>query len=768
VTRESTSPASWSISRLIAALEAGERDDENAPHVIKIPQFQRTVVWGEKKQGELIDSIHRGFPIGSLMLYEKSTDGEQKQYQLVDGLQRACSIWDYKRKPLTFFRLNRVGPEIQSIIEEISNLTNDDITVRDLAPVLDKWRLETKTTELSDGFDTFKLMTFLGDKFSIPMEVQSSLHEPCMRFLESVKEKLNIDSQEIPIIIYEGDSKHLPTIFERINTGSVELSKYQILAAQWVDISVRTENSEIIQAIDRKNQSLEEKGFKIDKWDESRGSAEPSLYEYLFGLGKVVAEKYPLLFSSKEPHEEESIGFALATVVRGLPISKMSEIGDKFPTELGYLNMRMFSSVCDEACSFVQDILEPFIGLKLNSRKQKLSHSVNQIISMISRCMVGMYDTESWESNDAWNSEKEILERTLRQHYLVDLVQRNWKGSGDSRLFNMTWKLTSEGDHAPSNHYLSEFDKSRYASILDNWFESQIEKSEVKRAVAPEATKIFLKYLYCDCVSFRNNITQTYEIEHLFPVSRLVAILRTSDDEGWPINCVANLCLFIDSTNRDKSSQTLLEYYNILEREGKRDLEEQLDGMLFCDLSEVSISENNQFRLSNYNIFLRERFSTMRDLVIENLELEERLSEPEVDDSEIPIEEESTYSESVSQSDILSVLIVSPTPTFFSFGFNIPTDDCGPFVDKFQLTRENLRVGIVLEINDQQFDSRIRIQFQKNRDVVQFNFLSKAKRELSRLFAQSFLDVTNGEPSSEKCRINHLGENLFRISKVEQ
>jgi len=208
----------------------------------------------------------------------------------------------------------------------------------------------------------------------------------------------------------------------------VELSKYQILAAQWVDISVRTENSEIIQAIDRKNQSLEEKGFKIDKWDESRGSAEPSLYEYLFGLGKVVAEKYPLLFSSKEPHEEESIGFALATVVRGLPISKMSEIGEKFPTDLGYLNMRMFSSVCDEACSFVQDVLEPFIGLKLNSRKQKLSHSANQIISMISRCMVGMYDTESWESNNAWNSEKEILKRTLRQHYLVDLVQRNWKG----------------------------------------------------------------------------------------------------------------------------------------------------------------------------------------------------------------------------------------------------------------------------------------------------------------------------------------------------
>ena len=80
-------------------------------------------------------------------------------------------------------------------------------------------------------------MTVLGEEFSISTESRSIIHPSIISFLTSVKEKVNIDDQEIPIIVYEGDPKYLPDIFERINTGSVQLSKYQILAAQWVDVS---------------------------------------------------------------------------------------------------------------------------------------------------------------------------------------------------------------------------------------------------------------------------------------------------------------------------------------------------------------------------------------------------------------------------------------------------------------------------------------------------------------------------------------------------
>jgi len=764
VPRESTSPDSWSIRKLIAALEAGERNDSNAV-LIKIPQFQRNIMWGAKKQEALIDSIHRGFPIGALMLYEKSSNDETKEYQLVDGLQRAFSIWQYKREPLMFFGLNRVGVELSAMIDSINEAVDDNFTIVDLNPIMENWKTETKTTNTRDGFDSYHLLNILKQEFSIPDELTSQIYDPTLNLLEAIKEKVNIDDQEIPIIVYEGDPKHLPDIFERINTGSVQLSKYQILAAQWVDVSVRTQQLDIIQSIQRKHQSLEEKGFRIDIWDDSRTESEFSLYEYLFGMGKVIAEKYPLLFAVKAPHEEESVAFALATVINQLPISKMSNINAKFREELGSLRLTEFFIACDDAASFVEEVLKPNIGLKLNTRKQSHAHSVNQIISMISRCVVGKYDPETWTIRDNWEAERQTLRRSLPQHYLADLLQRNWKGSGDSRLFTMTWKQTADEKYSPSNYYLTEFDKSRFEGILDNWFAAEIEKSEYKRATETAAKQVFLKFLYSPFVSFRDNFDKKYEIEHLFPVSRLIGALTSNNDDGWPINCVANLALFIDATNREKSNKTLVEYLNGLSQSDREEIDEQLEGMLFCDITDVTM--NGNFSKSDYISFLETRYQKLKDTMISNLELEESTSQIEtVPMNELSLEEENTFSERVDVSSNLSDIVVVPGSTFFTFGFNVPVDQQDPFISHFNLSRENLRVPIEIVIADVEYSSRIRVQFQPKRVVVQFNFLSDTKRELGRIFGQSYLDVSNNDLASEKCRISHLGENKFSLTKI--
>ena len=189
---------------------------------------------------------------------------------------------------------NNVGEELATLVISINEAIEGNLTLVELYPVLEKWKSETKTISPLDGFDTHALMQTLKQEFSIPAE-DNRIYDPTLKLLEAIKEKVNIDDQEIPIIVYQGSPKHLPEIFERINTGSVQLSKYQILAAQWVDVSVRTQEREIIQSIQNKHQSLEEKGFRIDIWDESRSESEFSLYEYLFGMGKVIAEKFPLL-----------------------------------------------------------------------------------------------------------------------------------------------------------------------------------------------------------------------------------------------------------------------------------------------------------------------------------------------------------------------------------------------------------------------------------------------------------------------------------------
>ena len=192
-------------------------------------------------------------------------------------------------------------------------------------------------------------------------------------------------------------------------------------------------------------------------------------------MGKVLAQKFSLLFAPKDPHEEESIAFALATVINKLPISKMSSINTKFTEELGSLRLKEFFDACDEACAFVQDVLEPNIGLKLNTKKQSHAHSINQIISMISR----KYDPETWTQRETWPIQ-EVFRKSLPQHYLADLLQQNWKGSGGFKAVYHDVKSTADEQYLPANYYLSEFDSSRFGNILDNWFEPQIEKSEYK------------------------------------------------------------------------------------------------------------------------------------------------------------------------------------------------------------------------------------------------------------------------------------------------
>ena len=322
--------------------------------------------------------------------------------------------------------------------------------------------------------------------------------------------------------------------------------------------------------------------------------------------------------------------------------------------------------------------------------------------------------------------------------------------------------------HITSSHFLTEFDSSRFSNIIDNWFEPQIEKSEYKRSSESSATKVFLKYLYSPQVSFRDNFENKYEIEHLFPVSRLASHITENHEDGWPINCISNLALFLESTNREKSNKTLLEYKNALTVSQQSELDQKLQGMLFCEISDVQIGDG--FSKSLYTEFLRKRFESMKLKLITNLSLEDRYDDNEFNpiiENELHIGEQLTFPEEIVSIDEIPDVVVSPTPTFFTFGFNVPTESQDPFITHFGLSIQNLRVPIWIEINGEMFESRLRVQFQPKRTVLQFNFLIDARKQISRILSQSYLDVQNGQLSSETVRLSHAGDDRFVLEKLE-
>ncbi len=103
-------PQSVTFSSLFAEIENG---------TIKIPQFQRDFVWSKAKSAKLLDSIVKGFPIGTFILWKtderlrsirnlggvslpETQKGDAVKYVL-DGQQRLTSLF-VTLKGLTIIR----------------------------------------------------------------------------------------------------------------------------------------------------------------------------------------------------------------------------------------------------------------------------------------------------------------------------------------------------------------------------------------------------------------------------------------------------------------------------------------------------------------------------------------------------------------------------------------------------------------------------------------------------------------------------------------
>ena len=67
---------------------------------VAIPQFQRGYVWNSTKKNALIETLHNGFPFGSLLTYQ----GQNGQERLLDGQQRLSTIRDFRKRPLHYWK----------------------------------------------------------------------------------------------------------------------------------------------------------------------------------------------------------------------------------------------------------------------------------------------------------------------------------------------------------------------------------------------------------------------------------------------------------------------------------------------------------------------------------------------------------------------------------------------------------------------------------------------------------------------------------------
>ena len=199
---------------------------------IKLPMFQREFVWEKEQSAKLIDSILRGFPIGTFIFWKTREElrsykevgnhhlpdtpkGDYVQY-ILDGQQRITSLYAIRKG----IRISKDGKDLDYkdiFINLDADADNDEqivVTERDLEKryVSVHRVLTMQITDLLDEFPSREVV----------------------RQIEGYKNKLtNYDFSTITIKDYPMDVAC--EVFSRINTAGKALTVFEIMVAKTYD-----------------------------------------------------------------------------------------------------------------------------------------------------------------------------------------------------------------------------------------------------------------------------------------------------------------------------------------------------------------------------------------------------------------------------------------------------------------------------------------------------------------------------------------------------
>ena len=623
-----TTPELWSLKRLAASL-----DGSDSQIVLEVPSFQRQFVWDERKQSELINSIRAGFPIGAIIICnsgESEPDG-RPIYFLVDGLQRSLTIKAHADNP--FFDatgsgdLIIEGDEFDKLAEHFS--CRDDSAK--LAAAVARFLKSVKKPGVED-WQAENLLAVCEEDLKVTIESKS--RSQTRNAAHNLMEKIRSDSGKIldtnlAVLRAEVPVNKINEVFRRINDSGVALTRYQIWAATWLRDQVVTKNLEILDCIEDKRRAREKELKNYSIRLQNRKSL--SLYDYLDGLGRVLASRYSFLFRSiTKATDETPHAFVIAALVHRLRIDKKlehelprlmrAEKLDDDLIETGRFEEELFAAIDVAAIA-----LAPLLSFKTydfdrKREKHEFMHSDYFIAAFSSWLSVALKDDPKL---------KKSLGGSLLLHYVFEQISPAEKSHAtDVQAFESVW--TSLGKDADGLDrfvknplWLNPVSKEQFATRLDQWFESDLNSNlsdGVKRRAPSLATKLLLRLVMLQR-SKAAHAQISYEVDHLVPWSRFKAWIEHDESPyGWPINSIANLALVPRVSNRGKGDATVVEW---LMKSAKASKDEKyirdalvLDGEL---LAKFDLKSGFIVTEAEYRKLLAARWVLVRQVIIDAL-----------------------------------------------------------------------------------------------------------------------------------------------------
>lgn len=609
----------WTLADLASALQSMHKDKKK----IAVPMFQRGKRWGKDQQDTFIDSLIKGYPVGTMLFYEEIIEDGSQVYILVDGLQRGNCIKKYMNNPTEFFYDSSISDEFcEQILKVVDKEGAENFSI--VREVLTTFIKEQKKFKNLQYFYPSEVII---NKFDADFSKAGELIKVMEKFFDERQELYEkISMTVIPVVVYHGESDNLPEIFDRINSQGTPLDQYEVYAASWpVNKRFKISNMDIVECAIKKYDSFIEDGFKIFGYDREkmRAQKEVNAFEYLFGLGKYLIKTYDILGFDKKL-EDDTVSSLSFELVNACLNDRRENICTLYEPIYAIPDIDKFEEALFNTIRFVNDSVSSIFRFKGNRRKGKqpkfkIYHSKFQILSMISTTFKEMYHNGDYEHvSEEWLAKKDHIAKNLLKYYVLDILTNYWSEGGTTKIHAA----------AKPNRYAIDIQPRVWNNAINAYFDNTMSRAEVKQIASPKNEDfVFLNCIYLNTFSALDQLSiDKFDVEHIAPKEQMKKFVKKVKGTGLPISSIANLCYLPEYVNRSKRDKNFYQDNKYLTNVNLEEIEQKYSFTTKSDLEwmDLSYEKPDDFAVLKgfYMEFCNNRFLKMKQLFCKSLDID--------------------------------------------------------------------------------------------------------------------------------------------------
>ena len=552
---------------------------------IKLPRFQRKLVWPKSKKDQFINTLHEGLPFGSVLVYPESQEPDA-DLLIIDGQQRLSTIIEFNSDRLAFWKpLNQ--DTYLSALASINEALPEELQLSESQ--FDNL-LRRNKLDLDDWLDD------IDDKSS-----RKTVRAQFGTIEKALAEYVDLSSLLIPAIKFIGDKSLIAEVFSRLNQGGIKLSKYQVFSAAWIHTQIKLSTSALQSAIlDNVKKHYTSMGegaaFELDGFSEDLLSATRiiTLSDLATALGMFLQEHLKAL-APQTDNKISELGYGLLGVAVDLDNRKLGHLVDY--SDYIQANLQHILEKTDRICSNLQDVFSKMLKVVKANKNDEYARALSTNFKTLS------YFAALWYLDPESEDYRSTL-KNIKAHYLLDALTGVWSSAGDQRLL----------EYQPSSKkrdYLTPVSASDLEAAFDQWLASNVAgirfSSETKAIITIHANLTYL------ATTVPNG--ESFELEHII-AKKFIEAASDTTKKGLFGNSIGN-CMFLPKgINNRKKAKTLYEVntdgrYNKLIQESfyfsEQDLRAALDALSSGDrelVNEIIRARSNLIVSSTVKVLL--------------------------------------------------------------------------------------------------------------------------------------------------------------------